>query len=236
MISEEQRDWISNAAPVVVENPVTGDRWEGRAIAIADHPTIIVELADCSRVSRPLAWARASEHPIESTPRNVVHLCPRAGQSTAPCCAPGARAELLRQDHDRRGEGHLPRRQPMSELDADARQAERRRTRPFVSFYTTKLYDPEDWPDVRDEREWDVQSAEGGPCGGSFPDLATALVCARLLALQHVLRWELRSSRGRFPDVSVCWCGWTEPLAGCHANDITAHVITAHPDHPVVRG
>jgi len=122
--------------------------------------------------------------------------------------------------------------------DTEERRAERRRTRPFVSFYTTKLYDPDDWPDVRDEREWDVQSAEGGPCGGSFATLEEALVCARLLALQHVLRWELRLVDGGelYERESVCWCGWAEPLAGCHADDITAHVITAHPDHPVVRG
>jgi len=87
MITPEQREWISNAAPVVVENPNGVDRWEGRAIAIADHPTIIIEQADGSRVSRPLAWARASDHPIEQPARDVVHLCPRAGQATAPCCA-----------------------------------------------------------------------------------------------------------------------------------------------------
>lgn len=222
MLTEEQRRWISEGAGVVVENPNGVDRWEGRAIAIADHPTIIVELADGSRVSRPLAWAKAS------TSRR-------------------ARVELLRQDHDRRGGGHLPRCEPMSiaewaaEAAKDDARAERRRTRPFVSFYTTKLYDPDDWPDVRDEREWDVQSSEESRiCGGSFATLEAALVCARLLALQHVLGWELRelgeSPRGIRERESVCWCGWAEPLAGCHANDITAHVITAHPDHPVVRG
>lgn len=120
---------------------------------------------------------------------------------------------------------------------ADERQAERRRTRPFVSFWAGKLYEPDE-PHWADTREWEVQSAEGGPCGGSFPDLETALVCARLLALQGVLGWELRTPEGGevYEYESACWCGWTMPCAGCHANDITAHVISAHRDHPVVRG
>ena len=117
---------------------------------------------------------------------------------------------------------------------ADERQAERRRTRPFVSFWTGVLYEPDE-PIWADTREWEVQSAEGGECGGSFATLEEALVCARLHALQAELGWRLDYTAPS-ERVSVCWCGWTKPCAGCHTNDITAHVIEAHRDHPVVRG
>lgn len=43
---------------VVVTNPHNHSEWRGEGIAIADHPSIVVEQGDGPRVTLPLAWAR----------------------------------------------------------------------------------------------------------------------------------------------------------------------------------
>ena len=43
---------------VVVTNPTLGTSWRGSAIAIADHPSIVLEPPVGPRVTLPLAWAK----------------------------------------------------------------------------------------------------------------------------------------------------------------------------------
>jgi hypothetical protein len=52
---------------VRVTNPTTGDVWEGKAIAIAMQPSIIVEpRGRASRLALPLTWAEPLDSPGES--------------------------------------------------------------------------------------------------------------------------------------------------------------------------
>jgi hypothetical protein len=61
-ISDEQFDLIG--AEVVVQNPAfPGARWEGRCIAIAPDPSVIIEQDDGPRLTLPLAWAALAPPP-----------------------------------------------------------------------------------------------------------------------------------------------------------------------------
>lgn len=109
------------------------------------------------------------------------------------------------------------------------------RVKPFVWFYSPEHHGDPDDPD--DVAEWVAQSGAGDrQCGGSFPTLAEALVCARLLAIRERAGWSADSWVIGSVAQSKCWCGWSKMLSGCHADDITAHVIEAHPDHWAVKG
>lgn len=42
--------------PVIVQNPHTGDRWEGVALAYSEDPSILIDYGQ--RLMLPLSWAR----------------------------------------------------------------------------------------------------------------------------------------------------------------------------------
>lgn len=81
MLTDEQKAWVSERTRVIVENPTNGAKWAGRALAIAAHPTILLETDDGGRDLLPLEWARTAP------PTALVHLVPRLGSTVAPCCA-----------------------------------------------------------------------------------------------------------------------------------------------------
>ncbi|MDR7113898.1 hypothetical protein J2X03_003800 [Microbacterium trichothecenolyticum] len=112
--------------------------------------------------------------------------------------------------------------------------------KPTIWLYSGRLYDPEE-PERADEREWHVQTALGDAMpGGGAETFEAAMVYARMLACRSELGWTIRTKESpsgisqRYE--SVCWCGWSAPLNGFHGNDILAHVLRRHPEHPVVRG
>lgn len=47
-------------APIIVQNPQTGDRWEGIGLAYSEEPCILIEQQGVhgQRLMLPLAWAR----------------------------------------------------------------------------------------------------------------------------------------------------------------------------------
>lgn len=112
------------------------------------------------------------------------------------------------------------------------------RTKPLVTFYSTKLHDPENYPED-DERSWQVQAAAGDiTCGMDADTLEDALIGARLLAVREEAGWTLEQ-RPLDPPLHMvlsCWCGMSWDIRGCYADPMIGHVKRAHPEHWTVTG
>lgn len=108
MITERHRDMLGR--DVIVRGPA--DEWRGRALAIADQPSIIIEQEGGERMTLPLAWAE-----LDPQQRDWMRTAGVISPPTAPAHVREAIAATLW------GVDHRPSETPWDQVHADHRES-----------------------------------------------------------------------------------------------------------------